>query len=323
MAITSVTEDPLKETGEQTASTRAYARGFIVKSDDPVADRSPEALAAIDPGFVGPEAPEDTDRIPRLGESMPGDAASTVRGRKAAPRGSDRSIWDVIVDYDSSTESENEDPTDDEPEISFSFTSYTRPVVDAFEVTDDGVPANPVTVVDTRFDPTVAVLASSKKPFNPPHVQEFGNLLISMRIKEDTIDPEDFRFFKDTINDRQITIADVLIEKLQGRIRNYATSGSKQFKPDGSGSYWVIAVDIEINARTWVSRFLDISFYRLNVSNEPILIRDENREEVVDPVLLDGEGGILPADDPPVFLPYYTYFPANWSTILVTLPSGL
>jgi len=334
MAIVSVTENPEKEQGGQSGDGRTYTRVFIVKTDDPVGDRSPEALAAIDPDFVGPEAPEDTDRIPRLGEGMPGDEGSTVRDRVAKPLNRDRSVWEVVVDYDSSTESDNEDPTDDEPKISFSFTQYTRPVVNAFKITNlpvdpqDPLPDPIIPFIDAgppisdRFNPIVPVLASSQKPFNPPHVQEFGNLLISIRTNEDTIDPEDFKFFKDTINDRTITIASVVITPAEGRMRNYATSGSKQFKPDGSGTFWIIAIDIELNARTWVSKFLDLSFYRLS-GGDPVLIRDENEEEIVEPALLDGGGLLLSTSADPVFLRFFTYYPANWDNILATLPTGI
>lgn len=90
-------------------------------------------------------------------------------------------------------------------------------------------------------------------------------------------------------------------------------------------SYYKITYDFEIDEPDrWVIRTLDQGFKSiaqppLANAGEIVNIKDDNDEDIAEPMLLDGNGDVLDADADAVFLEWNAYFKVDFSTLGITL----
>lgn len=297
MAITSVKELFDERDSADTVDDRTYTRKFQVVVDDP---------------FTQATAIFANSTIPSLYTEHPDDPTVVVIGRFPKPR-LGRLIWDVVVKYRrkqfvnieiGTSGSGTINPVDLPPDISYSFTQYSRAVEQAY-----------LFGLDPADNPTIAIENSSSMPFDPPLTQEESNLVINIVRNEsgEDFDPLFLITFNNTINAFNITIAGIVMETFEARMRNIGSV--KKWDEDGE-AYWRVTYEIEVDFATHLKSLLDIGFYTEDIiTGVHTAILDAEGNPITEPVKLDGAGGQLPVGGDPIYLDFNTYFALDWTNL--------
>ena len=293
------------------AVTKSSVRYFKLRTDDVDDD---DQIVLLEGESATP------DPIPFLLAEHPNNDSMEVASRNVTPRDAqnDRLNWDIVVNYRKKvnpTVDPNEDgtvdPTTLPPQISFSFSGKTVVADRAYNVLDPPL--------DGKEDPTIAIQNSAGQPFDPPVTEEKGNRIINIVRNEtnDFYDPNLTEDLHDTINNRRIRIADVVLKKHQGRIK---ISADDMFDEDGN-KYWQVTYQIEVDRTGHFRLILDQGFMTFDSgANKLVAILDDSADPqpIADPVKLDAAGQRLAVGGAPKFLQFFTLFPDNWA--LLDLP---
>jgi hypothetical protein len=304
MSITSVNEITEARTGEETVEGRIYTRLFQVITDNP-ATREKDIF--------------DNANIPNPLEEHPDDSTvvcerivPTQDGGEAA-----RKVWKVVCSYRTrqaippGAGSTYTLAVDLPPDISYTWAQYQRVVENAYQ---DG---------DTQGNPTQPIQNSAGDPFDPPLVQEFSNLVININRNEKAgdFDPNVMADYEETINSVKITIAGVLIDINEGRMRKIG--GTKKWDVLGQ-EYWNATYEIEIDRETHIRQVLDQGFFQKAGTDDRRRIMASDIGQVTGqdtPVdiaqKLDGAGFVLSdtASAGAKYLDFQTYFARDWGPL--------
>lgn len=302
MSVVSINEDFDGESGSEDKTGRRVTRIFDVRVDTP----TDNTITILNDRQSVP------DKIPLVLEEHPDEPAIVVNSVIPSRRdpSNDRLNWRVSVNYlpkesgfelvDPNAEPGVVLPTDLPPVISYGFVPHSRPVTQAYG------PGEP------REAPTVPIQNSAGQPFNPTIEQEFDNLLIRIQRNEPTEDffPQLLLEFRNTINDRGITVAGIELNPKEGLIREIPAV--RRFDQEGS-EYWEVAYEIEVDFTTHIREILDQGFYEVGPPLKAI--PDDAGKDVTEPVNLNGFGLELVPPPAAVYLKFQTYFAADWDIL--------
>ena len=226
-------------------------------------------------------------RVPQLGEAHPYDAWIYVVGRRATVAASSPFVYRVTVNY-----REILNPLDETPIIEW-LSAATSEVV---TVDVDGK----------------AIANSSDEPVDPPHTEDFDDLILRATYNVGSFNPVGASNYKGAVNsDQFLGFAPGL-----AKIKEYSGREIKAI----TGNYYV-AVSTEIHFRKdgWKRKFVDEG-YRIKTGTDDdgkptyTAILDDEGKEVSEPVKLDGEGQKLADGEDPVLIEYETKNPLPFTT---------
>ena len=291
------------QAGEETAKTRAQTREFIVEYSS---DTDVSNIATYNSSVV--LALSGSTIIPDVGEPFPGDGRSYCTKRRAILY-KDKYHWLVTCWHE--TVSIEEDPTTEDPVISFDSAQYTRVIEKAYQTGD------------ARGAPTKAILNSADDPFDPPIQQPESRTLISVTQNVRNFREEWISEFENTINDRETRIAGFNVGVGQARmVRINAVPKTLVREELWDLDYWEVSFQVELDPDGYSPlKILDQGFNYIPEGDSAgtktkFTVLDDAGEETFanEPQLLNGIGGKGSADDPK-YVEYYTYWEADWRVL--------
>jgi hypothetical protein len=263
------------------------------------------------------------ESIPVIGEKHPDNPKLICESRSATPL-TDDEAWEVTCSYSPASFSFTQPPSDVDPwnlppfNVSYGAVSYNKVLERGYKIDD------------SQGEPSESVLNSAGDAFDPPaeKVEYNSTLKFSYNKRHFTLDQ--IRLNQGTINSQSITVLGVDIPSWAGRINMLSAQKMDVNDDDGEYqySYYQIDVEIEVSVRSFVTRLLDIGFYKIDngkkkeilKSDIDITIKDSDDGPVTEPQKLDGAGGLLGELDP-VYLSFLPQFPKNWDGL--NLPKTL
>jgi hypothetical protein len=308
MSITSVNEHWEGQEGQLDNDGNSFTRTFVVVSDNPE-----ETAYKVCATNVGP------DQLPDIGDAYPDSAVDLPCTNIRATRRSDsRLVWDVTatygIDEDESDSSgyDPDDPTTFPADINFGW----RTVTEAFERAYD--------TVDANGNPIAAVV---NRPWKQPLVGasvERSYLVISItkNFSVGSFDAGDLLDYNDTVNNAEITIADITLAARQGHMNISAT----QERSTSGVKYYAVTYQIDciFNQGGHEIGFLNTgAHYRGDSSTNGSLWKpylDKFGERFSEPQKIDS-AGLLINDSAAVYVYYLPYPQADWSSL--TLPTSV
>jgi hypothetical protein len=256
--------------------------------------------------------------LPAINDVHPDNANIYCQKRSANKKNDTEDVWQVACSFSPNTESFTTSPGEKKPwdlppfGISFSSIAYSKVLKEAYQTGD------------TRGNPTKAVLNSAKDPFDPPAEMEVFNLAIKFSYNILFFNVSMIRDFIGTVNSVNYSVIDISVPAQKGKIN--ALSAQKLDVKDSDGnydySYYQIDVEIEISERDYISRLLDIGFYRLDgVEHKEIKLSDidstipvdsDKNHAVTEPQKLNGSGAL---GTTPFYIPFYDKFITSWNPL--------
>lgn len=270
------------------------------------------------------------DDIPVWHSIHPDDATLWVRSVIPSPIADDGLSWEVAVSYnlipDGTEADEGEEginPWDLDPVISFSFQPVTRVLERAYETINETD-----VIVDFTFQTRGTRLArvtnSAEQPFDPPAIFEEYRLMISIQrnIEDSDFDQANVQKFQNTINNENITVANIDFLRLELLCRDY--KATKTWTAEQI-PYWQETIEVIHNEETWVVQLVDQGLFTADPPSgsdplklKPILDSASPQRPVTEPVLLDGSGQRLGNDTGPIYIFCHARWEEDWGGFLPT-----
>ena len=230
------------------------------------------ALTATDP---------DTDVTPaKVGDGHPLLPYAAVTDLSAAPVGGydDRLNWHVTANYKTRTYrarggSEEENPLEEPPSVSWGFRSYTEPIY--------------------RDKDNVPIENSAGDTYDPTITEEVFNLEVTIIRNEVTYDPDLAIEYINTMNDDVVIIAGHSAVTNTARLNEYSAQKAEKNGID----YWIVTYRVEFDEDTFVREVIDQGFRIKDGSTMKRIMENvdgsSSETPVTEPVKLDGFGGKL------------------------------
>jgi hypothetical protein len=296
MSVIDINERWMGRIGERMSNSSTYERVLIVRTDT-VNDGPEEVIGMVETaGYT-------------VGSTYPSNSGAYLSSIRPNPLG--RQVWEVTLSYETATGNPpTTDPVDADPVIRWSFAQYNKVTEGAYDRRYPGGAWDGGPYVKTQK--SYEILNSVGRKFTPEPTQQVSHLLCDITLWRNTFNPEDARYYINTINDDTIIIGGLGVGEWEGYMRNFGAA--KKFKANGD-AYYEYNWQIEIHEDTWVKQFLDQGFYKWDDNGDPVLILDVKKQKLKKPALLNGWGVPLPASADPVWIEYLTYFPSDWSTL--------
>lgn len=219
--------------------------------------------------------------------------------RKLDPKQMSQSpfAWMVTVQY--STEPLNED--EDEPE---------NPLDKPLRVSWDSELSQTFTTKDRNDKPMLNSAGDPLEPIEKDDVRWMIRLT-----KNFSSVPSWVANYVNKVNSSSVTIQGLTLEPRTCKVQSLRI-GEMQVQNDVS--FMEVSVEIAYKPDTWDAVRLDEGFHYLNGSSEPTKITLSDGSEPSEPVLLDGDGGILanPTPDNAHYLNYRVYEEADLNTLV-------
>ena len=253
--------------------------------------------------------------------------------------GTAETVFSFTVDYeysDGSLNTNSASPLTEPPKVSFATAKYAEPFEQAYNDTEKGEPITPV-------------LNSAGQPFDPPAIKDKVNTIVTIQYNKRTFNGSWIQEFTGTINASNVSVAGISVPANCGRINEIGASNN--FDENGA-EYWTISISIEISNTFFYRKILDQGMMALasNGKAEPIYIltdtvtkesnpklksdvpanilrgSDQNAtqfaEPTPEPVMLDGEGGILDSPGNAEYLTFWDNKAISWATLSVPKTSS-
>lgn len=267
---------------------RSYQRCFIVDVDSPF--YGPKSVIASLPVAIGQKylILDDTGAVV---ERDDGSFVQTIDVRVSSEDGCQ---WEATVTYgpfDANQQPQN--PIDWPLKITHGFAKFEN-------VVEEDIDGN-------------AILNSAEDYFDPPVTRDDSRPVMRIARNEKTFDPAISYQFKDAVNKNSFFGAD------PGTVKCADIAADLVFNPD-IGWFYSVSYDFEYNPDGWEKRILDQGMKYLDASGNKSPVTEAGKP-ASSPVLLDGDGGILPVGADPVFLTYKVY-PEEDFDILNLDPKG-
>ena len=274
MAVVSCTERITERTGSENAKGEAqYVRVFEVLTDDN-ADGPLTARAYVKANKVAAKATYSTSS-----ESDTGVYASDYSETCVAEDGL---TWHVQVSYSPIPDN----PTTQDPEVSWSFAQYQRPI----DVTPDGD----------------AIVNSAGDPPSDQQVADDSRPLLTIVNNQSSYSAGWSWLYKDSVNADTFMGLDKNTVKIQD-------ISAKRLKDDYWGYYWQVTFSMSVNPDSFSLVLLDQGFREKDANGVLQQIKVKN-VPVTEPHLLDGKGKALGKNKPEVFRSFDIYPKLPFST---------
>jgi len=264
-------------TAKNTRGTRSYTRAWRVISD----------AQADDAYTVGSAA-----GLPSIGTTHPSDAAAYCFDLDVQ-NDEPWTGWTVTASYSDERTIDAADPTNDEVLIDWSSEIYQE-----------------VVYFDTSGN---AVLNSAGDYFvDPVPTRDATHLVARIRANVSSV-PSYILSLQNTLNNGAVTIGGLAVATGLARVCRFQI-GSRQLR--NAVTFYPFSFEVHIHADGWVLQPLDCGFRKL-VSGSLEQIKDGNGDEVTQPALLDGSGGVLASPGPAtaVFGSFNIYPSADLTTM--------
>jgi len=250
-------------------ATRRYRVTF-----DAVAWNSADALIADD----------GSNAIPLYGATHDTKTTAYVYDKTAEQESDkDRLHYIVTVQYKEMAVAPHEDPTDEDPDISWEQETRTE-----------------VAVIDKDGNP---ILNSANDWFDPPLMKDFRTLRVVITRNESSFDPADADDYTDTVNVDTVTIAGLTVGPRKAKLVQY--TGQKE--ETRGYKYYRVTYKVDFWRATWSRKVIDHGYRAFKtVGTGKARIREardadgnveygfnKGWEEVTEPVPLDNAGHIL------------------------------
>jgi hypothetical protein len=259
MTVTYKGEIPTERKGRNDLGTRTYTRKFKLETD-----------STSDGVFeVGSHS-----SLPRIGDIYPGDLFAYCISLDVECTEGYRA-WVATASYTTERTrddpSNQGDPADDDPVISWSSEIYQEPV---YKTTSD-----------------TAILNSAGDYFiDPSPTRDAAHLIAKIRQNVSSV-PSWVLSYQNAVNDGAITIGGLSIAASLAKVQRIDI-GEVQYR--GEYAYYPLSLEIHIHKDGWKLKPLDAGFRERNGANELVMITNNgDDEEVTQPVPLDGAGGVL------------------------------
>jgi len=300
MAVVSVNERFQDRRGRATIGGVQYTRSWLVKTD-----------AVTD----GPYTARTATGIPIVGDSHNEDTAATCRDVDPVPYESDSKTWLVTAKYSSPTLGgsqivDSDDPLELPAKVAFTF-EFENKVVDRSWTLNVGFSA----ITDGEGEPRYPILNSAGMPFDPPLVQGYPVLVISIQQNLSEFDPEEAMKYIGSVNTADISVVGFSIPKWYGLMRDY--SGVQMWDADGD-PYWQVRYEIAVKFEEygWCRKVLDAGMYEWDIGTGKFqTTKDTDGEEITEPLPLDGSGAFMTHGGTPFYLKFMTYYTRQWADL--------
>lgn len=296
MSVTAANERHQIRDGDQTEDKRNYTRTWQVFTNDKT-DSAAVVLAY--------------STIPNIKDSFPGDVQSRLVRRRAIPDEEESMLWIVTCRYE--TESQigagEDDPTNEDPQVSFTGVQYDVVVDKAYQSGD------------TVGNPTRPVVNSAKDEFDPPITQPESRTLVTIKQNLSGYNPLWSMEYENTINNGKITIVGIKVGATKARMVKIDAIFKTSPNPNSTRDYeyYEVVYQIELNKRGYRRAIADIGFYHIDAadSNKKKHIRDDKLLLISEPWKLDGDDGNLQVDQnaDPQYIEFQTYWEASWTSL--------
>ena len=305
MSITSVNLKREKQ-GSGTVEELSYTRKYRVVTDD-TSTTEKQVLA--------------DSRIPAFHDTLTDDDTVLCKRRIADQDPENLLEWTVTCEYNMRSEDELEegvsfeDPTDDDPRITFGSARYTVAVDKAYKAAGSEFP-------DARGSPSVIVENSVEDEFDPPVIGEKVNLLVTIVRNEKRRDFRPITIYRyiDTVNKMPILIAGVTFAVWEALMKDI--TAVKMWDSKGN-IYYQVTYQIEGDPKTHVKRILGRGYYtypggvaasKRHIKESDIKDGGDPEVDVTEPQKLDGEGKVIKKGTGK-YLPFYTKYATMWKTL--------
>lgn len=277
MAVISIEEEFDKRRGTISTQERVYTRSFQVRTDSKWDSQAVVLAYVQSQGLI-------------VGTSFPDDAGAWCRDITAEPKAG-ATAWVVTANYSSAGSEIAQNPLQDAAKITWTTEQFQIPAI----VDEDDK----------------AIVNSAGDPFDPPNMRDFSRR-IAVVTKNMSSPPSWLLDYQDAVNSATFQIDGISIPADKAKCQRVDISDIRE----RSGiQYREVTTEIHFSRDGWKLRPLDQGFRtygdiitgdlyeRLNIVN------DGDNERPTQPVLLDGEGGLLqhPSIDTAVFLEFSVY----------------
>jgi len=303
MSITSVNLKREKQ-GSGTVEELSYTRKYRVVTDD-TSTTEKQVLA--------------DSRIPAFHDTLTDDDTVLCKRRIADQDPENLLEWTVTCEYNTRSEDELEegvsfeDPTDDDPRITFGSARYTVAVDKAYKALETGDPGSQ----------SIAVQNSAGDEFDPPVIEEKINLLITIVRNEKARDFRPILLYQyiGTVNKDRLLIAGINFIAWEALMKDI--NGVKMWDSKGN-IYYQVTYQIEGDPTKHIKKILDRGYYiyeggdtskKRSIKESDIKSGGDAETVVTEPQKLDGSGKLLAVAGTPQYITFYTKYAKAWKTL--------
>lgn len=232
--------------------------------------------------------------LPSPYQVHPNDATSYVNGVSLEVADDDPNNWIATVSYSPlpAGQSATTNPLDEKPVITWGFSDYDL-------------------VADKDYLGAL-VKNSAGDAFDPPLTETFSFLTLNITRNVSAVgyNPLNARDYKNSVNSANVTVAGITITALDGLLKDY----SMEPKTVNGVNFIQEKIGILISDREgrWARKVLDAGLYQL-VDGKRTRIQDDNGQDVVSPVKLNGAGAKAANAAAPTWLTFTLKKQRAWS----------
>lgn len=210
-------------------------------------------------------------------------------------------------------------------DISFGSRKLVRPMSHAYDIPEQSVghPYYDSSTYPGRRTRTKTIVNSAGVPFDEPYEREFTNTIIRIARNETNINPSILFNYRDTVNLYAITVADVYIPAMYGKMNMIDIDPRIDSEKN---IYYRVEYEIEVaTEEAWWAYLLNRGHQYLGSDDKLRMVTEEatNRTTTA-PQLLTSAGGLLAAGGTPTYSLYYVWYPWSWEPLgLPTTVAGI
>lgn len=269
MSVVSVKELYTRTSEINEKGQRSYTRTFQVITDDqwtgPAVVREAVGIAVGDTYLTSTEY----------------DDYAYCLSKSASCTAEDGKQWTVTVAYGPPPETDSQNPLNDPPEITWSFSQFQRPA----EQTRNGE----------------AIVNVCGDPFANEISRDDSRPILSITRNEAFFSAALAYLYRDCVN------SDSFMGASAGQAKVSNISSTRQFNPN-FGFYWKTSYEFSFDAAGYEKQILNIGLRERDQNTGQIKHILKQGVPITEPVLLDQQGRELPSGNPPHFLKFPIYF---------------
>jgi hypothetical protein len=249
----------------------------------------------------------DSGNLPSIGDSLPGNAALTLKRYSFSQRQADaRKLWDVSCYYDNRPD-EYEDPTANPPDIRYGFVQYSVATGWSYAYnTGTGL------ITDTFDNPTAPIVNAANQFFDPAPEIPLSRLQIQISRNERYFNPLWAYTFNDSVNQSAVTIAGVTYAARC--IRMVGIEAAKLWD-NAKVPYYSVTYTMQAQHYTYDLRLVNRGLMQVttdSADNDWEWVEDANGKEITTEVNLDANGRAQGPNDTPIQLVFRIHWETNW-----------
>lgn len=198
--------------------------------------------------------------------------------------------WTATVQYGQLDVAQaQENPLLRQPEISFNYAQYEKPVF--FD--RDGNP----------------LVNTAGVPFLKPYMVEDSRRIMELVRNEPQFDPDMAEQFMNHVNMNQFFGA------APGKVKCSNIKPSRQYSNELEFHYWVVAYEFKFNYDGWAARLLNEGYLQRNAAGTNVVPIYKDGQPIQTPALLDNAGHVLALDQDPIELTFDVLPEADFSQL--------